>query len=337
MALPLDQYLLPVSTHPPCGENEYDYRDLGGILSATLESIIGDFDGGMVSGEKAPQGTGDWSGLLAEVGAYLGRTKHLGLARFALIADLHLSGLAGFADGILLFNQLLARYWDDVHPRIEDGDAGERLESITLIEDPLVLKGIGELVVAKGKRAGIYTLNQVIASKAGGEPSSTLVEASINETLSDDPEFFDRLISQSREVRQQLGFLKDTIQEHLGSQPVTFRAVEERLSQLEAFISQTAVGSGTIPMENSDATGAVIVAPPAESASGEIRNRADVCRLLEQIIRFYRKTEPTSPVPHLISRVKKVVNMDFMEIVEEFRLSGNPAIQDVFGQLEKDS
>lgn len=336
VALPLDQYLVPVSSQSPCGENDYDFRDLGGILSSSLESITGDPDGGMVAGEKAPQGTGEWAGLLASVGGYFGRTKHLGLARFALIADLHLSGLPGLADGLLLFNRLLSTYWDEVHPRIEDGHFEERLEVISGIEDSLVMKGIGAVTVAKGRRAGNYTLDQVLTSKSGGEPGAGLVSASINETLSEDPEFYENLAAQIREVRQQIGFLNDKLQEHLGSPSLSFRGIEDRLCQLESVLSQTAIVTQTAAV-----IGATVMedsaSPAAETAPGEIRSRADVCRQIEQVIRFYHKTEPTSPVPHLLSRVKRVVNMNFMEILEEFKLSGTPPIEHVIGPADQES
>ncbi len=337
MALPLEQYLAPVSTQSACGENDYDNRDLGGILSSMLESVVGGADRGMVSGEKAAGGSGDWSGLLAEVGGYFGRTKHLGLARYALLADLNLSGLSGLSDGLALFNQLLSRYWLAVYPQIEDGDSEERLDVISQIDDPLVIEGIGGVVVAKGKRAGSYNLDQVLVSRSGGEPAPSLVEASVNETLSEDPEFYDGLAAQCREIRQQFGFIRDILQEHLGSPSVSFPGIEEKLSQLEHFLAQSAAVPGMAPAGGEEAADGAAPAAVVAAQPGEILGRADVVRALDQIIRFYRKTEPASPVPHLLHRAKRVVNMDFMEIVNEFRLAGNPSIQDIFGAVDEGS
>lgn len=300
-----------------------------------LDSIIGAGDGGMVTGERAAQGTGDWTGLLAEVGGYFGRTKHLGLAFYALIADLRISGLAGLANGLVLFNQLLSRYWLDVYPHIEDGDFEERLELIARIDDPLVASGIDAVVIAKGKRAGSYTFAQSEKSANTGDPSPTLIEASINETLVEDPEFYDLLSAQCREIRQQFGYLRDILHENLGTPAVSFPAVEERLSRFEAFLNRSSV----VPMEETpegETAGASETpgAPAAVAKPGEIRNRADVCRAIDQIIRFYRRTEPTSPVPYLLNRAKRVVNMDFLELVKEFRMSGSPSIDDVFGPTD---
>jgi type VI secretion system protein ImpA len=333
----LEQYLAPVSPQSPCGENDYDDRDLGGILSSMLESVVGGSDRGMVASDSPGQGSGDWTGLLAEVGGFFGRTKNLGLARFALLADLNINGLAGLADGLVLFNQLLSRYWLEVYPRIEDGDFEERLESIARIDDPLVISGLGKVVVAKGKRSGSYTLEQATSSMEKGEPSPSLIEGSVNETLGDDPEFYDRLAAECREIRQQFGFIRDILQEHLGSPSVSFTGIEGRLTQLEAFLAHSAVVPASAIAAGEEVPGGTAPAAAVQAQPGEIRTRADVTRALDQLIRFYRKTEPTSPVPHLLYRAKRVVGMDFMEIVQEFRLSGSPAISDVFGALDDDS
>lgn len=301
-----------------------------------LDSIVGGSDRGMVSGERAQQGTGDWSGLLAEVGGYFGRSKHLGMAFYATVSDIHLSGLAGLANGLVLVNQLLSRYWQEVYPRIEDGDFEERLELISRFDDALLTSAIDGLVVAKGKRAGKFTFAQVEKSSMSGDPSPTLVESSINETLTDDPEFYPNLAGQCAEIRQQFGFLKDIIQEHLGTPAVTFRALEEKLSRFEAFLTRSAVvPAGTPSAEGGESVpGAEVQA--GSSLNGDVRNRADVCRVLDQLIRFYRRAEPTSPVPYLLNRAKRAVNMDFMQIVKEFQLSGSPSIEDVFGASEEE-
>ena len=333
MAIPIEQYLAPCVTQPPCGTNDWDNLAIEGILGPMLDSITGEGDQGMVSGERAAQGSGDWSGFLAEIGGYFGRTKHLGLAFYATVADLRISELGGLANGLVLFNQLLSRYWLDVYPRIEDGDFEERLEMIARIDDPLILSGIDNIIVAKGKRAGKYTFAQAEKSANSGDPSPSLIEGSVNETLTDDPEFYENLAGHCREIRQQFGFLRDIIQEHLGTPAVTFRAVEEKLSRLEAFLTRTAVVPAGELRGETTAAGAAPGTPVA-AQPGEIRNRADVCRAIDQLIRFYRRTEPTSPVPYLLNRAKRVVNMDFLEIVKEFQMSGNPGINDVFGPTD---
>ncbi len=335
MALPLEQYLVPCVSNPPCGDDEWNNRTLDFHLGKILDSILGVADVGMVAGERETQGTGDWNGLLMETGAFFGTTKHLGLAFYATAADLRISQLEGLADGLALYSQLLNRYWLEVHPIIEDGDPEERLSFISRLEDPVILKGIDAVVVAKGRRSGSYTFAQTESSLMG-EPSPSLIEASVNETVAEDPEFYDRLAGHCREIRQQLAHLRDIVQEHLGTPSISVHLLEEKLGKFEGFLARTAASSGafTPAADTAGGEGATVAAAPA-AQPGEIRNRADVCRTIDQIIRFYRRTEPTSPVPYLLNRAKRVATMDFIEIVKEFRLSGSPSIDDVFGPMDE--
>ncbi|MFV2053370.1 type VI secretion system protein TssA [Aliiroseovarius sp. YM-037] len=55
---------------------------------------------------------------------------------------------------------------------------------------------------------------------------------------------------------------------------------------------------------------------------GAIASRDDVMRHLDLIIEFYERTEPSSPIPHLAKRIRRMVPMDFMELMEEIAPSG---------------
>lgn len=329
MSLPLERFLSRVSDESPCGENAFDHLDLGGILGASMQSIIGGTDEGMVEGGRAPEERGDWNGLLSEVGGYFTRTKHLGLANYALFAGVHLFGLRGMAEGITLHTQLLKLYWDNLHPAIVNGDDEERIELLEQIESDVVLSSVNQTVIAKGRLAGTYTLRDAISSSGGGEPQAALVEASINETLRETPDFYERLLAELEEIDAQLNFLIEVIRERLGKD-LDFPKLRQRLGALRGVVARVAGVSVTSPGECNE-SGAIAAPAINGPVGGEIRSRADVVEVLASLIRFYQRTEPTSPVPYLLSRVKRVVQMDFMEIVSEFGLTASPSIDDVFG------
>ena len=74
-------------------------------------------------------------------------------------------------------------------------------------------------------------------------------------------------------------------------------------------------------------------APPAEAAAvpGRIGSRKDVERCLDLIIDFYERTEPSSPIPHLARRMRKMVPMNFLELMEEIAPSGMKEFRSVAG------
>ena len=67
--------------------------------------------------------------------------------------------------------------------------------------------------------------------------------------------------------------------------------------------------------------------PPAKRANGtavpgQLGSRRDVERCLELIIDFYERTEPSSPIPHLAQRMRKMVPMNFLQLMEEVAPGG---------------
>ena len=57
--------------------------------------------------------------------------------------------------------------------------------------------------------------------------------------------------------------------------------------------------------------------PQAGRFSGEIKNRSDVIRAIDQICEYYRSAEPGNPVPLLLRRAQRLVDKDFMTLIED--------------------
>ena len=53
-----------------------------------------------------------------------------------------------------------------------------------------------------------------------------------------------------------------------------------------------------------------------------ISSREDVVKCLDLVVAFYDRTEPSSPIPHLARRVRRMVHMDFVELMEDLAPSG---------------
>ena len=75
---------------------------------------------------------------------------------------------------------------------------------------------------------------------------------------------------------------------------------------------------------------------PVASGPGSITSRKDVERSLDMIIDFYERTEPSSPIPHLARRMRRMVPMDFVQLMEEIAPSGMKEFSTVAGvELQK--
>ncbi len=63
----------------------------------------------------------------------------------------------------------------------------------------------------------------------------------------------------------------------------------------------------------------------------KINSRRDVELCLEMIIDFYERTEPSSPIPHLARRMRRMVPMDFLQLMEEIAPSGMKEVKNATG------
>jgi type VI secretion system protein ImpA len=146
------------------------------------------------------------------------------------------------------------------------------------------------------------------------------------------------LIAQTRGAVAALEAVETALNAHLegggGAVPDLKRFLERMLATLErGSASRTATDGAakTIPAP------AVSQAPAANghgvdtqlayaksnaALPDRISSRDDVVRCLDLVVAFYDRTEPSSPIPHLARRVRRMVHMDFVELMEDLAPSG---------------
>jgi type VI secretion system protein ImpA len=56
--------------------------------------------------------------------------------------------------------------------------------------------------------------------------------------------------------------------------------------------------------------------------TGEIRSREEAIRAIDAAVLFFRKYEPSSPVPLLLERARRLVSKGFMEVLEDIAPDG---------------
>jgi type VI secretion system protein ImpA len=52
-------------------------------------------------------------------------------------------------------------------------------------------------------------------------------------------------------------------------------------------------------------------------ATGEVRTRDDVIQAIDRICEYYEKFEPSSPLPLLLGRARRLVTASFMQIIQD--------------------
>jgi type VI secretion system protein ImpA len=57
---------------------------------------------------------------------------------------------------------------------------------------------------------------------------------------------------------------------------------------------------------------------------------------LDRLISYYAKAEPSSPVPMLLERAKRLVGADFITIVKDMASGGYPNVKTIGGLSDED-
>lgn len=76
------------------------------------------------------------------------------------------------------------------------------------------------------------------------------------------------------------------------------------------------------PVHNGHDSAAAANGGSSMALPDRISSRDDVVKCLDLVVAFYDRTEPSSPIPHLARRVRRMVHMDFVELMEDLAPSG---------------
>jgi type VI secretion system protein ImpA len=331
----VDALLQELDPSAPCGPNlEYDPA-----FVALEQAVLGKPEvqyGDTITAAVPP----DWKAIRRSAGELIERSRDLRLAIHLLRANLALSGTAGLADGLHLVERLLDERWDSVHPELDADDGMDpmlRINSLAILADlGTVLKDLKEasLIVLPGlgplSLRMLEIANGELAPPAGQEK---IAVASLEKALADvDDASLDAATGAlSRAFDSALNIETLLVRKVGSSQALNLDALTRPLKRGRDFLAQQLAsrhgGAGEQAGDPGAADAAANVPGGAAAArqagiSGEIGDRADVLRMLDKLIKYYQHNEPSSPVPLLLERAKRLVPKSFFEIMEDLAPDG---------------
>jgi type VI secretion system protein ImpA len=293
----------------------------------------------------------NWGDLKRKAADLLSRTKDLRVAVYLGRALLKTEGLVGLADGLELLRGLLERYWEGVHPRLDpddDDDPTLRVNTIASLCDPeTVLPAVREAPLVSAAALGRYSLRDVqLATGAVAPPDgvappdiAAIDAAFLGCSLEDLQETADAV----RRSVSALEGVESLLTERVGvARAVDLSALTEVLRAARQVLDERlarrgagAAGARTeAPVPDAGGTDALLGAGESQSvppATGEIRSREDVVRLLDKVCDYFRRNEPSSPVPLLLERAKRLVSKSFLEIVRDLAPDGVTQVETIRG------
>jgi type VI secretion system protein ImpA len=329
--------LKAVSAEAPSGpELEYD-PEFTALLAAASPAVQERLVGPSVAAEEP-----NWRALEEQAAVMLGRTKDLRIAAVIVKARLRQAGLPGLASGIGLLRALCERYWDSLYPQVDsDGDATARLTALReLCDKQRVLAWLRNLPLLQLPALGAFTLKDLTApigeAANGGGRDVGKIDAAFAQC---DLSHLQRQVNALQESLNDLGAIESWVVDKLGAhRSVGFdelRALLEPMHRLlrsrlelrvpaaEASVMQSA--ASTVAAANGNAQ-------TRTSGPLDVRTREDVQRVLDVLCLYYEQHEPSSPVPLLLRRARRLSAMNFMEILRDLAPAGTPEVEVIRGR-----
>jgi len=339
-----------VSPESPCGDDlEYDpgFGELERAAQGKPEQQFGD--------TIVPAEDPDWKQVKQLALDLFSRTRDLRVAAYLARGATHADGLPGLRDSLEVMHGLLDRFWDEVHPRLDpedDNDPTLRVNTVASLADPDgMLKLVREAPLVSSRALGRFNLRDV--KLADGS-----LAASADEPVPDlagiDAAFLDCDLDELMETAEAanrsielVSMIESTVSDRVGAgfgvdlDPLR-QVVRDAGHILTDRLSRRGVAgpgdeAAAIPAAGDGSAAAPAGAPAAPAATGEVNSREDVIRLIDKICDYYHAHEPSSPIPLLLQRAKRLVRKGFMDIVRDLAPDGVGQIETIGGVSSEES
>ena len=310
----------------------------------------------------------DWEEVVGLCESLLKKSIDLNLLVYFCVASLEVRGIQGLSEGIRLLKDSVVRYWDHLYPQLDVNESEDQryIERMNLLEnlskpfksfgDPFkMIERIRNLPISDSREVGRFSLAHMIAARedrpmadGSGPPTLALIRASFkssdSELLLEKAKASDEIIVaideleaslvstvgaqnsvQLKNLRNEVEMLKNTLNEFVSG------ADAKADSGSEKSLSEKSIGTESSGKNSTEASSVALQRPEDSSEFGEIRTRESIIRNIDRILAYYPKYEPGSPVPLLLRRAKRLVNLDFMQLIGDLSPATKSDLEKLLG------
>lgn len=243
----------------------------------------------------------------------LSRTKDLRVLAYLGAAVLRTDGPEALCRVIAVASTWLSSFWDTVYP-LAGEDTVERQSTLSAFTDHFAfVEPLRKAVLVSSREHGRFSLRDI---QNGAVKQA--VDAAFDEMPLADLQSFCNRVLQSEVALQQM---EAQVREIDADPLLSFKDLSPVLEQLHRVLlsqltrRQANGGTGdAVALDGSATSGNGAAAPVV---AGAIRTRDDAIRALDAVATFFRQTEPSSPVPLLLDRAKRLVSKTFLEVLAD--------------------
>jgi type VI secretion system protein ImpA len=342
----LEALAQPASSEPPSGPNlQYspEYANLERAAAGKPERQVG--------ATIVPAEPPDWRAVRERSAALLASSKDLRVAVLLVRALLEIDGFEGLAGGLKLVRRLVEEHWPTLHPVLDAEDNDDptfRVNAMAGLTHRDLVQAIRSAALVTSKAFGSVSLRLLDgatspprAAAAGAKPapaqgpSTGALEAAFQQVPS---EVLSQAAATLARCTQEAAALALGWAERLPSSGPDFTELRRALTHAhQAVRTRMEQRQGDAPpaaREASNGAAAEAAEPPAAAIRGEVRSRDDVLRAIDAICAYYARAEPSSPVPLLLQRCRRMVTMSFVDILKEMLPESVAGLQKIAGKTD---
>ena len=331
MSFDPESLLQDILPDAPCGENlEYDpaFAELERLVRGTPETQF--------RAAEEP----DWKAVRDQALELCGRTRDLRVLLYLLSALVRLDGVSGLRDGLALLRGALDRYWETVHPQLDPDDGSDPLERLNALaalapptggfEDRMKLRdAILDAPLCASRQIGRFGLRHLLVARGElsappPKPGETRPDASLIAAAFEDSDINELHTCEGalQQALEQVSGIDACLTRLVGvGRTVNLDPLKQTVKQALAEVSQALGRRGYASAAVEGAAPAAGASPAAggstAAAPGEIASLDDVRRAFDKICQYYERQEPSSPVPLLVKRARRLVGKSFLDIVRD--------------------
>lgn len=330
----------PVTAEQPCGLDLEDTPLLASFDGFRLFGQSTPLDAAAEPGETRipkPPDSPEWLRIRDQALDALDKSKDLRLLAYLGAAVLRTDGIPAFSETLEVASAWLATYWAEAYPSLDDDGTLRRNVLNCFADHMAIIDAVRRLPLVRSHTYGKFSLRDIelAAGQIGAPGEERPDQQDINAAFAEMPlEELQRLQQSVADGLKALGGIAASMTDGAGSDATpSFEALSAQLARIDRVLRmQLALRPDNPADESTDPdSGEAGATQTAPARVGAITSRQDAVRALDAVADFFRRNEPSSPIPLFVERAKRLVSKDFLEVLADVAPEALPQARAVGG------
>tara|TARA_R110002049_G_scaffold4601_2_gene31736 strand:+ start:22739 stop:23815 length:1077 start_codon:yes stop_codon:yes gene_type:complete len=347
----------PVTPDSPVGSNlEYDARfmEMSRLAEGTREQQYGN----TIIAAHPP----DWRGALQIADELAGETRDLRVAVMIIEGLAHTDGIDGLAEGFELLQHWICGFWNDIHPQLDETDGRDPFVRINtlgrLCDSERLLSLINKIPLVEAPPHMLVTLSDVrwANGNTSGQPSTASDRATPMEIeaaflalpLGELRHRYETCLRAENALVATIDFLEQTCGKGVWDATALIGKINActdllkqqlrlRLSASDAVVADVSAANKLRHDDGHDSNWGPHSIDQSITSLSRIRvdSRDEAEQVIEAATQYFERYEPSSPVPLLLRRAKRMINQDFVDILRDLAPGALEQAKTLTGDLDE--